>query len=358
MQPILTPDPDAKVHPDEDYDKTESLIEIKKGKRIDNSRNKDKQKITVSQIIVIAAVLICIVVIGFFVFTRPVPVKDISGIEDVIALEVGQVAQVTPQVEPKRAAGVKLVFSSEYPSIVSVDPFGVLQARNNGVSRITIDAKGFTKVFTVIVSGEPKTNEEWRNEGYEDTPPFREFERLYQDGFPTDMLRYTGKIKSEDTTDFAVTEPETTTVQPTTVTTVTTVVESTTTETTDSETTTSETAAEITSDAETSVQTTAQTTEATATATTASRATSSQSAETRPVTTTTSTARQTTRTTTQRTTTRATTTRPVTTVPTTEVKSPQTETTRQPATTQQEITVPRRDRSNKPPDLENEFIER
>ena len=359
MQPILTPDPDAKMHPDEDYDKTESLIELKKGKRIDNSRNKEKkQKNAVTQIIVIAAVLICIVVIGFFVFTRPVPVKEITGIEDVITLEVGQMVQVTPQVEPKRAAGVNLIFSSENPSIVSVDLFGVLHAMNSGVSRITIDAKGFTKVFTVIVSGAPsKMNEEWRNEGYEEIPPFREYERMYHDGFPTDIIRYTGKIKPEDeaTTDFAATEEDTTTAQTTTeATVVTTIVESTTSETTISETITTETATETTFDAET----TTQTTEAAATATTTSRATSSQITETRPATTTTTTARQTTRTTTQRTTTRARTTSPVSTAPTTEVRPPQTETIRQPETTQQEITVPRRDRGNKPPDLENEFIER
>jgi len=39
------------------------------------------------------------------------------------------------------------------------------------------------------------TTEEWKVEGYEAIPPYREYERLYINGSATDQTRYTGKVK-------------------------------------------------------------------------------------------------------------------------------------------------------------------
>ena len=277
-------------------------------------------------LIFLALVAVCLSVWLFLTF-RNIPIRDINGVQDVLTLEVGENFMLYPELDPPNASNQEITFASENPSILTVDSSGLLTAISSGEVEINITANGFEKRITVFVNQPHQIVEEWRNEGYEPESPYREYERLYQDGVATRKIRYTGKINpimeipTPTPTPDPTPDPDSTTAtEPTTTT------ETTTESTTES---TNESATESTTDSTTAI-TPAATVAIATTARTVRKTTSTTKAQ---VTTTAATTIQT---------------QPETQPPT----APVTKTEPKRAET---ITLPNKNRNIRPPDLESDF---
>ena len=150
---------------------------------------------------VAAVVAVLLIAGGAWVLNLPkeVAVTAIAGIDNIIELETGITMQLSPSIEPQNATDKNVTYSSENKLVATVSETGEITALLAGETKITVNVGGLDKVITVSVKEPHRVIEEWRNEGYEDAPPYKEFERLYRDGVATDEIRYTGNQKPQET---------------------------------------------------------------------------------------------------------------------------------------------------------------
>ena len=118
----------------------------------------------------------------------------ISGIDNFIEMQTGQTLQLNPQIDQKNATSSRLSYESEDTLIAVVNASGEITAISVGKTRIRISVGKDETTIDLLV----KPAEEWKNEGYEIKPPYKEYERLYLDGEASDSIRYTGNIKTFD----------------------------------------------------------------------------------------------------------------------------------------------------------------